>query len=147
MVTDLGSLIRRLAGLLAAAAVVLGLPLLAGCGASAPPVERPAVSAGATVDADSGLPIIGEDQLPVAARQTLQLIDAGGPFPYEEDGSTFSNREGILPDEAEGFYREYTVRTPGEDDRGARRIVTGAEDTIFYYTDDHYSSFSRIQRG
>ena len=83
--------------------------------------------------------------LPAEGRETLELIDAGGPFPYERDGVVFQNREGILPDESRGYYHEYTVPTPGSDDRGARRIVTGSGSEL-YYTDDHYDSFRRIQR-
>jgi ribonuclease T1 len=82
-------------------------------------------------------------QLPVEARATLQLIRAGGPFPYRQDGRVFSNREKRLAPKARGYYREYTVRTPGARDRGARRIVAGA-DGDYYYTDDHYRSFRRI---
>ena len=79
------------------------------------------------------------------ARATLLLIDAGGPFPYGQDGAVFQNREGLLPDRAEGHYREYTVPTPGEDDRGARRIVAGANGER-YWTADHYASFAWIAR-
>jgi len=90
---------------------------------------------------------IGEirvDQLPVEARQTLALIRKGGPFPYQKDGSTFGNREGLLPKKPRGHYREYTVKTPGSRDRGARRIVS-AQSGEHYYTDDHYRSFRRIR--
>lgn len=82
--------------------------------------------------------------LPPEARQTLDLIRAGGPFPYQRDGSIFRNREGLLPRRGRGYYREYTVRTPGARDRGARRIVAG-KDGEFYYTADHYRSFQRIR--
>jgi ribonuclease T1 len=95
--------------------------------------------------AATGLPVVEFADLPPEARETIELIDAGGPFPYAKDGATFGNREGLLPEERRGFYREYTVPTPGESDRGARRIVTGADD-VFYYTDDHYQSFRRIRR-
>ena len=81
--------------------------------------------------------------LPPEARQTLALIERGGPFPYEKDGTVFGNREGILPKKPRGHYREYTVRTPGSRDRGARRIVAGQSGER-YYTDDHYRSFRRI---
>lgn len=88
--------------------------------------------------------------LPPEARATLDLIRKGGPFPYQKDGSTFGNREGLLPKRPRGFYREYTVKTPGSRDRGARRIVAGhakggalLRDEV-YYTDDHYRSFKRI---
>lgn len=82
-------------------------------------------------------------QLPKEARETLALIRAGGPFPYLQDGRTFQNREKLLPQRSHGYYREYTVRTPGARDRGARRIVSG-NGGEFYYTADHYRSFQRI---
>lgn len=82
-------------------------------------------------------------QLPVQARATLELIRAGGPFPYERDGAVFGNREGRLPKRGRGYYREYTVPTPGAGDRGARRIVGGRGGEL-YYTDDHYRTFRRI---
>lgn len=81
--------------------------------------------------------------LPAEARQTLALIKAGGPFPYQQDGRVFGNREGLLPKRERGYYREYTVKTPGAKDRGARRIVAG-RGAEYYYTDDHYRSFRRI---
>jgi len=84
--------------------------------------------------------------LPAEARRTLRLIAAGGPFPYDRDGATFQNRERRLPAQAPGYYREYTVTTPGSSDRGARRIVSGGSPPVeFYYTDDHYRSFRRIE--
>jgi ribonuclease T1 len=81
--------------------------------------------------------------LPREARQTLVRIKAGGPFQYAQDGKPFQNREKLLPRQERGYYREYTVRTPGARDRGARRIVAG-RDGEYYYTDDHYRSFKRI---
>ena len=86
---------------------------------------------------------IAVKQLPNEARQTLALIKAGGPFPYTRDGSVFSNRESQLPKRNRGYYREYTVKTPGAKDRGARRIVAGVPGE-YYYTDDHYRTFRRI---
>jgi ribonuclease T1 len=82
-------------------------------------------------------------ELPPEARATLELIKAGGPFPYPQDGRVFSNREKLLPLKKRGYYREYTVKTPGVRDRGARRIVAG-DDGEYYYTTDHYRSFTRI---
>jgi ribonuclease T1 len=105
----------------------------------------PSSPAPAGTDPSSGLPWVAVDDLPAEAAETLELIDAGGPFPYDRDGIAFGNREGILPDERHGYYHEYTVPTPGEDDRGARRIVTGASDE-YYWTEDHYDSFERISR-
>jgi ribonuclease T1 len=87
-------------------------------------------------------------QLPEQARQTEQLIRSGGPFPYSKDGTVFGNRERLLPREKRGYYREYTVKTPGSRDRGARRIICGGEKPAApeacYYTADHYASFKRI---
>ncbi|CAM5360125.1 ribonuclease domain-containing protein [Streptomyces abikoensis] len=82
--------------------------------------------------------------LPAQADDTLRLIDAGGPFPYPKDGTVFSNREGVLPKHNAGYYHEYTVKTPGSPDRGARRIVTGQGDHEDYYTGDHYATFNLI---
>lgn len=83
--------------------------------------------------------------LPPEAYATLALIERGGPFPYRQDGTTFQNRERLLPRRERGWYREYTVRTPGEGDRGARRIVTGGRPPgEFWYSADHYRSFRRI---
>lgn len=115
--------------------------------AEAPQADRPAErpSANATVDAESGLAWVPVEELPAEAAETLELIDDGGPFPYERDGITFENREGVLPDHERGYYEEYTVPTPGEGDRGARRIVTGDDDEYFW-TGDHYDSFERIAR-
>jgi len=104
---------------------------------------EPEQPAGTEADPASGLPWVAPAELPPEGRETLELIAAGGPFPYERDGIVFQNRERILPDEARGYYREYTVPTPGSDDRGARRIVTGSEGER-YYTDDHYASFRRV---
>lgn len=87
-----------------------------------------------------GFSVITYDGLPPEALDTLELIDSDGPFPYSKDGSTFQNREQLLPRKPNGYYREYTVTTPGENDRGARRIIGGDEGER-YYTDDHYASF------
>lgn len=83
--------------------------------------------------------------LPREARATLQLIERGGPFPYRRDGVVFGNREQRLPTKPHGYYREYTVPTPGAKNRGAHRIVAGAA-VERYYTDDHYRTFRRIER-
>ncbi len=77
---------------------------------------------------------------------TLRLIRQGGPFPHRQDGTTFQNREGRLPRAASGYYREYTVSTPGASNRGARRVVTGGQPPdVYYYTEDHYHSFIRLE--
>jgi ribonuclease T1 len=87
---------------------------------------------------------ISASELPGEARETIQLIRRGGPFPHERDGVTFGNFENKLPRQARGYYREYTVRTPGVQSRGARRIVAG-EGGELYYTEDHYQNFRRIR--
>ena len=136
--------------------LLLGLvAALAGCGGGAPvaapsagPTSGPTADAAlpdTDVDPVSGLPWVLEAELPPSAQDTLVLVDAGGPFPYEKDGSTFGNREGILPDEPGGYYAEYTVPKPGEDDRGPWRLVTGDGGEV-YWTQDHYSSFERVWR-
>jgi len=94
------------------------------------------------------LPDTPASALPAEARDTLARIKAGGPFLYARDGVVFRNREGLLPQRQRGYYREYTVRTPGARDRGARRIVGGrcghSGCMEYFYTDDHYRSFKRI---
>ncbi|MFC9229380.1 ribonuclease domain-containing protein [Streptomyces decoyicus] len=92
-----------------------------------------------------GMPAVPVGALPSQARDTLRLIDAGGPFPYAKDGTVFGNRERLLPRQPLGHYHEYTVRTPGSPDRGARRIVTGRSHET-YYTDDHYRTFKAVLR-
>jgi ribonuclease T1 len=84
------------------------------------------------------------EKLPPEARATLALVRHGGPYPHAQDGRLFGNREKRLPLRAQGYYREYTVQTPGARDRGARRIVAG-NGGEFYYSEDHYRSFSRIR--
>jgi ribonuclease T1 len=120
--------------------VVVLMAVLVACRPAA--VAPPASTA---IDPVSGLPIVALEDLPPEAAETVELIDSGGPFPYDQDGAVFQNREGILPDRPSGYYHEYTVETPGSDDRGARRIVTGSDDEL-YWTADHYDSFERIER-
>ncbi|WP_338016839.1 ribonuclease [Noviherbaspirillum saxi] len=96
--------------------------------------------------AQSGVVPVAE--LPREARQTLELIKRGGPFPYAKDGRVFRNFEGNLPKQKRGYYHEYTVKTPGARNRGARRIVSGGDPVSsgeYYYTDDHYATFRRIK--
>jgi ribonuclease T1 len=91
---------------------------------------------------------VAVSQLPPEARSTLALIRSGGPFPYSKDGTAFGNREGLLPKRPRGYYTEYTVRTPGAKNRGARRIVAGGDPRAsgeYWYTADHYQSFRRIR--
>ncbi|MEZ5219300.1 MAG: ribonuclease domain-containing protein [Ilumatobacteraceae bacterium] len=93
-----------------------------------------------------GYPTVTLGELPDQAIEVLELIDDGGPFPYRQDDSVFQNREGELPDHERGYYREYTVETPGSPDRGPRRIVAG-ECGERFYTADHYDSFELIEEG
>ncbi len=116
-----------------AAVLLVTLGFLApGASAQKAPAPRPQI-AGAIQLAD----------LPPEARATLELIRKGGPFPYAKDGAVFGNREGALPKQRRGYYREYTVKTPHVRTRGARRIIWGAGGE-YYYTDDHYNHFWRI---
>ncbi|MEY9966905.1 ribonuclease T1 [Streptacidiphilus sp. MAP12-16] len=115
------------------------LVLTAGVLAVAGPVLLPATSAHADV---SGT--VCQTALPTQADDTLNLIAQGGPYPYRQDDSVFTNYEGVLPTEPYGYYHEYTVVTPGSPTRGARRIVADQPDQLDYYTDDHYATFSLI---
>lgn len=90
------------------------------------------------------IPNITVAELPPEGRATLKLIKCGGPFPYHKDGTTFQNRERLLPVRPKGYYKEYTVKTPGRRDRGARRIIAGTRGEL-YYTNDHYRSFMLIR--
>jgi ribonuclease T1 len=157
-----GRIARIISGLLAlaAAAVLLianggddngggqqttvGLPTTSTPGAQTetsglPPVDT---TEGSTTTAAPQGGEIPADQR-AAIGEVLKLIDAGGPFPNDQDGTVFSNREGLLPQQPQGYYHEYTVPTPGSADRGARRLVTGEGGEV-YYTSDHYRSFSQI---
>ncbi len=92
------------------------------------------------------IPSIAAKNLPTEAQQVLKLIKQGGPYQFSRDGIVFGNYERRLPKQGRGYYREYTVPTPGVHHRGARRIVSGGQPpTVFYYTDDHYASFRRIE--
>lgn len=107
---------------------------------SASPAVPPAVVSNVP-GSKSGLDVEALSSLPAEAGATWKLIEANGPFPYpRNDGVTFQNREKRLPAKDSGYYKEYTVPTPGSKDRGARRIVTGSEKEVFY-TGDHYSTF------
>ncbi|MFJ6796094.1 ribonuclease domain-containing protein [Streptomyces sp. NPDC091268] len=144
------SLLRVLGALFLCAALVGAV----GCGAKGP---APAASAGAGVSSGSasaaaptpawaaGMATVRASALPQQAREVLELIDKGGPYAYRQDGAVFGNFEKALPRQKRGYYHEYTVRTPGERDRGARRIVTGGGGE-FFYTDDHYKTFKAVLR-
>ena len=103
-----------------------------------------AQAATATHGGQNGLPVIALAELPDEARDTLRAIKQGGPFAYPRDGVVFKNYERILPKQPGGYYREYTVKTPGARDRGARRIVCGPLPEC-YYSADHYKTFKRIR--
>lgn len=94
------------------------------------------------------IPVVAVAELPAPGRDVLTLIYRGGPFRHDKDGTVFGNRERFLPAKNRGYYREYTVRTPNERSRGARRIICGGLQPVApdacYYTDDHYASFRRI---
>lgn len=125
------------AGLLSGVALVnFSAAASSGDGSSLSPAARPVTGT------------VSLAALPAEAQQTERLIRSGGPFPYEKDGIVFGNREQLLPRQPRGFYHEYTVRTPGSHDRGARRIVCGGrqprEPEACFYTEDHYASFKRI---
>jgi ribonuclease T1 len=109
----------------------------------------PAAAQRESAPAHSSAPgiLVGEialAQLPPEARETVDLVRKGGPYPYARDGVVFRNRENQLPREKRGYYREFTVKTPGERTRGARRIIAGKGGEL-YYTDDHYAHFRRIR--
>ena len=119
----------------------LAIPLAAAVTVGSPALAK---------DSTPGSGTVAVAQLPAEAQATHRLIQTGGPFPYAKDGVKFGNREHLLPTHPRGYYREYTVRTPGAHDRGAKRIVCGgrkpARPDVCFYTDDHYASFRRILR-
>ncbi|WP_424214740.1 ribonuclease domain-containing protein [Streptomyces sp. BI20] len=147
---------RVLGALFLCVALALGL---AGCGGKQDePGKSPATSAGsagtpsarppsaaATPGWARGMKTVRAADLPREARDTLALIDKGGPYPHRQDGTVFGNFERLLPKKQRGYYHEFTVRTPGSRDRGARRIVTGGGGE-FYWTADHYKSFEAVLR-
>jgi guanyl-specific ribonuclease Sa len=124
-----------------------GLALLTGLSIGLTSIGIPArTSSEPALQQDSSLPTVALSALPSQAQETHRLVRQGGPFPYSKDGSVFFNRERLLPGKARGYYREYTVPTPGSRDRGARRIVSGGDPPeVFYYTDDHYRSFREVE--
>ncbi|MGO4221467.1 ribonuclease domain-containing protein [Lysobacter sp. TAF61] len=148
---------RRHLGLLAAI-VLIGLWLWtrhSGNGELHAPVTAPAGQVSAPmsgpVPAPLSAPASAEASqypafLPREARDVLGRIAQGGPYAHRQDGSVFQNREKRLPPQPHGYYREYTVETPGADDRGARRIITGGDPPAeFWYSDDHYRTFRRFE--
>lgn len=107
-------------------------------------VQSISEEAGTPLIVQRQMPTLPINKLPSEAQITINLINQGGPFLYRQDGSIFRNREKRLPPAPVGYYREYTVPTPGSPDRGARRIITGQGNEI-YYTGNHYRSFVRVQ--
>ena len=129
---------RVLMGLIATLILVIGLS----------PSWR--ADARGTNEAAPGIGWVELADLPREAHESLAMIRAGGRFPHRQDGTVFQNRERLLPTRPRGYYTEYTVRTPGARNRGARRIVAGGEPAVsaeYYYTEDHYNSFRRIREG
>ncbi|NWF26264.1 ribonuclease [Streptomyces sp. PKU-EA00015] len=125
-------------------------PRIAAAGGVAALVSTLLLGGQAATAAPASSAAVGEicySALPSQAHDTLDLIEQGGPFPYEQDGTVFQNREGILPSQSSGYYHEYTVVTPGSPTRGARRIVTGEAAQEDYYTADHYESFDLVDHG
>jgi ribonuclease T1 len=132
-----------LRSLLLIGVVLVALPFAAAVSGSASWSPLPIAQARESRD----IGVISVAELPREAREVLRRIEQGGPFAYEKDGTVFGNYERQLPSKPRGYYREYTVPTPGAHDRGARRIVCGGARThpeVCYYTHDHYASFRRI---
>jgi ribonuclease T1 len=135
-----------------AAVLAVAIAGLTGCGGSssqstnAASAGTAAVRPAGPVLKPAGMATIAESALPPEAREVLRRIDAGGPFQHRQDGVTFQNRERLLPKQSGGYYREYTVDTPGAQDRGARRLILGRQGEL-YYTADHYRSFLWVVRG
>ena len=131
---------KSLVGVVIAAAALIGIGVPALEEDPAPPAA-PEASAPAAPETPSAETFSAEEDAGIAA--VLAAVESGEPLPYEEDGQTFQNREGLLPAQPLGYYSEYTVETPGSPDRGARRLVIG-DGGETYYTADHYASFTRI---
>ncbi|MBC7972032.1 MAG: guanyl-specific ribonuclease Sa [Verrucomicrobia bacterium] len=135
--------VLRFASLFLTALALIGLTAVLHVEAQ-PASNHSQLTAQPTILVRVATPAVTVDRLPPEARSTINLIRKGGPFPYAKDGTVFRNRERRLPQAATGYYREYTVKTPGSRDRGARRLITGRGGEI-YYTGDHYASFVRVQ--
>ncbi|MER5729288.1 ribonuclease domain-containing protein [Streptomyces sp. NPDC002138] len=143
---------RQLLRLLGAVFLCVALVGAAGCAGKkdpAPAGGSPSGSASPRTSATpgwaKGMKTVRAAELPEQARDTLALIDKGGPYPYRQDNTVFGNFEKVLPQQKRGYYHEFTVKTPGSRDRGARRIITG-QGSEFFYTDDHYSTFKAVLR-
>lgn len=143
------TLVIALAAMALVAVGLMSVPVPTQTGGSAPSVTRQ-TSAATLARVTTQVREVKLSSLPKEASDVMRAINAGPPFPGRKDGVVFYNREGKLPQQASGYYHEFTVLTPGEDDRGARRIVTGGpryglDNSEFYYTGDHYNSFERIR--
>jgi ribonuclease T1 len=137
----IGLLVLVLGGWLVKDAVSDGSSSPAPSSSAGSPASAPAKGGAAVPGADSGLPVKALSALPAQAADTWKLIEKGGPYPYpRNDDVVFENREKRLPGKKSGYYHEYTVKTPGSADRGARRLITGQAREL-YYTGDHYASF------
>ncbi|MET8845620.1 ribonuclease domain-containing protein [Amycolatopsis sp. NPDC004625] len=79
----------------------------------------------------SGLAKIGYSQLSSAAKTVVNNVRGG-----TATGTTYENREGVLPACASGYYKLFTV---GTDDR----VISGKAGELAY-TPDHYATFKRI---
>ena len=136
-------LVRRTGRVALSAVVTSALMVLA-----APPAQAFTRQGEAETQAAQRSQVIALSELPVQAQDVHRRVHEGGPFRYSKDGSVFGNRERLLPRRPRGFYREYTVPTPGERDRGARRIVCGGKEVrqpeTCFYTRDHYATFQQI---
>ena len=126
------------------AAMRLPVALLVAIATVSAPLLARVIAPDAPVAEKQAIPEVALAELPQEALETLDLIRKGGPFPYARDGAVFGNFEKLLPVRERGYYREYTVPTPGLEHQGARRLVRG-RDGECYYTDDHYRSFRRIK--
>jgi ribonuclease T1 len=136
---------RRTTPFVALLALLIAATLgLAGCGSGSS--NSSSKSSNSAAAKPAGMASIAEASLPAEARDVIKRIDDGSTFQYRQDGVTFQNRERLLPSEPSGYYREYTVVTPGAADRGARRLILGRKGEL-YYTQDHYGSFLWVLRG
>jgi guanyl-specific ribonuclease Sa len=143
-VRNLGRLRRVRRPLVALVGLVAALGIGYGVQAVHSDKGAPAHTPSATATPTAHLRTVALSALPAQADQIVDLIAAGGPFPYpHDDGAVFHNAEHRLPMHADGWYREYTVPTPGSPDRGARRIIRGRDGTL-YWTADHYETFAIV---
>jgi guanyl-specific ribonuclease Sa len=75
---------------------------------------------------------------------TTDRIDAGKSYPHKNDGSTFINKDGILPlQQSPDYYKEYVHPTPKVNGPGLQKVVIGGDK--YYYSPDHYKTFIRFR--